>query len=306
MRALQFTSCLSVLLAGGALGRPAAGQHGPAPVTEINTLLDAWHRAAAVGDEKAYFGAMDSGAVYLGTDPDERWSKQAFHEWAKPQFARGSAWAFTPFGRHVTVASGGDLAWFDEKLKWFDSKLNTWMGTLRGTGVVHRTAQGWRIVQYNLTMELPNDRLGDVVHLLRVSRAVAPADRREITAAVRRLLGALAAHDSLQVRAALDSNAQVVIVTARDSTSPIAVWTAAEYAGMVAASSRASHDSIAEVTMLGDGSVAVVWAPFTTYEGTQRSGCGLAQFQVLNVRSAWRITSLAVHPAERCPESGTR
>ena len=55
-------------------------------------------------------------------------------------------------------------------------RLNTWMGTWRGTGVVRRTAAGWRVLQYNLTMELPNDRLGDVVHLLRVSRAVDPAD----------------------------------------------------------------------------------------------------------------------------------
>ena len=66
-----------------------------------NALLDGWHHAAAVADEAAYFSAMDSGAVYLGTDPDERWSKQAFRAWARPQFARGAAWAFTPFGRQV-------------------------------------------------------------------------------------------------------------------------------------------------------------------------------------------------------------
>jgi len=262
MRYFPFISCAAGLLVCS-LGTPAAAQDVPTPVAEINTFLDRWHHAAAVSDEAAYFGALDSTAVYLGTDPDERWSKQAFHEWAKPHFARKSAWDLTPFGRHVTLAPGGAIAWFDEKIKWFDTPLNTWMGTWRGTGVVHRTAAGWRILQYNLTMELPNDRLGDVVHLLRVSRAVDPGDKREIMA------------------------------VARDSISRLA-------------SRGAARDSIAEATVLGDGTVAVVWAPFTTYEAARPTGCGLALFQLVKVRSAWRITSLAVHPRERCAESETK
>jgi len=146
MRYFPFISCAAGLLVCS-LGTPAAAQDVPTPVAEINTFLDRWHHAAAVSDEAAYFGALDSTAVYLGTDPDERWSKQAFHEWAKPHFARKSAWDLTPFGRHVTLAPGGAIAWFDEKIKWFDTPLNTWMGTWRGTGVVHRTAAGWRILQ---------------------------------------------------------------------------------------------------------------------------------------------------------------
>jgi SnoaL-like domain len=186
-------SCITALLASGS---PAAAQHGPSPVADINAFLDGWHHAAAVADEAAYFTAMDSGAVYLGTDPGERWSKQAFHDWARPQFATGSAWAFTPVGRQVTLAPGGEIAWFDEKLKWFDTRLDTWMGGLRGSGVVRRTSAGWRIAQYNLAMELPNDRLGDVVHLLRVSKAVEAADRRDIAATVRGFLKARAARDT--------------------------------------------------------------------------------------------------------------
>ena len=282
MRASLFVAC-AALLAGGACSTPAAAQHGPAPVADINTFLDAWHHAADVADEAAYFGAMDSGAVYLGTDPGERWSKQAFRDWAHPQFARGSAWDFTPFGRQVTLAPGGDAAWFDEKLKWFDTRLNTWMEGLRGTGVIRRTPEGWRITQYNLTMEIPNDRLGDVVHLLRVSNAVELADRREIAATVRGLLRA---------PATLDSSVHILIVTPRDSTASRAAWMA-----------RTTRDSIAEMTLLGDGAVATAWAPFTTYEGTQRTACGLAQFQLLRLGSTWRITSLAVHQRERCPES---
>lgn len=252
------------------------------PVTAINTFLDAWHHAAAVADEAAYFNAMDSGSVYLGTDPEEFWSKQAFRDWAKPQFAKGTAWDLRPFGRHVTVARSGEIAWFDEKLKWFDTRLNTWMEGLRGTGVVRRTSQGWRVAQYNLTMELPNDRLGDVVHLLRVSKAVEPADRREIMTVVRGLL---------QAPATLDSSVSVVVATAQGSIVPRATWM-----------TRTSRDSIAEVTLLGDGTIATLWAPFASYEETQRTGCGLAQFQLLKGGSGWRVTSLAVHQRERCPD----
>jgi hypothetical protein len=77
-------------------------------------------------------------------------------------------------------------------------------------------------------------------------------------------------------------------------------------AGRWPASSGASRDSIAEATVLGDGSVAIVWAPFTTYEAARSTGCGLAQFQLVKVGSAWRVTSLAVHPREQCAESGTK
>ena len=88
----------------------------------LNAFLDNWHHAAAVADEAAYFDALDSTAIYLGTDPGERWTKQSFHEWAKPEFAKGSAWDLTPFDRHITLGPGGDIAWFDEKIKWFDNK----------------------------------------------------------------------------------------------------------------------------------------------------------------------------------------
>ena len=244
-----------------ALCKPAAAQDAPAQVAEINAFLDRWHHAAAIADEAAYFDAMDSTAVYLGTDPDERWSKQAFHEWAKPHFASGSAWDLTPFGRHVTLAPGADLAWFDEKIKWFDKRLNTWMGTWRGTGVVRRTAAGWRILQYNLTMELPNDRLGDVVHLLRVSRAVDPADRKDILAVTHEYLQARETQNPVRLGKVMAPDARVGLV--RGDSIARKGWPFAM---------RVARDSIPEVTVLGDGTVAVVWAPFSSYEGAKSRG----------------------------------
>ena len=268
-------------------------------VADLNAFLDGWHHAAAVAAESTYFAAMDSDAVYLGTDPGERWSKAAFREWAKPYFARGKAWAFTPFDRHVTLAPAGDFAWFDEKLKWFDTNLNTWMGTLRGSGVIRRTSAGWRIAQYNLTMELPNDRLGDVVRLLRVSHAVAPADAKAIMGAARGFLNAVASRDSAALRALLDSGARVSVVVGNESTASSTVLTVAAYERLTLAAS--GHDSIPETMVLGDGTVAYVWAPYVRYTGTKAVGCGLDQFQLTRGEPGWRITMITVHQFGGCP-----
>ena len=273
---------------------------GQRPEDDVGRVLDAWHHAAAVADEPAYFGAMDSSAVYLGTDPDERWSTGAFREWARPQFARGSAWAFTPYDRHVTVAPGGDVAWADERLKWFDARLQTWMTGLRGSSVLRHTAAGWRIEHYDLSLTIPNDQLSNVVHLLRVSPAVATADARAMAGALRRLHQAGAAHDPAGVRAALDSAAQVVVVTERDSAPAASVRSAAAYAALVAARPAAERDSVAELALLGDGMIGTVWAPFITYAGDTRTGCGEEQLQLVKVAGTWRITALAVHRRARC------
>ena len=44
----------------------------------------------------------------------------------------------------------GDVAWFDESLR--SAKL----GACRGSGVLLRGGEGWRIAQYNLMMAIPN------------------------------------------------------------------------------------------------------------------------------------------------------
>ncbi len=53
-------------------------------VAEIAKTLDAWHAAAAKPDEAAYFAFFTQDAVFLGTDPGERWPLDAFRKWAHP------------------------------------------------------------------------------------------------------------------------------------------------------------------------------------------------------------------------------
>lgn len=129
--------------------------------TDINTTLNDWHRAAADADEARYFAAMAPELVFLGTDATERWDVAAFREFAHPYFAKGKAWTFTPRDRHVILSPAGDVAWFDEKL---DSAS---YGECRGTGVVRKVGNAWKIAHYNLTIPIPNDLSKSVVEMIR-------------------------------------------------------------------------------------------------------------------------------------------
>jgi len=113
-------------------------------------VLDDWHLAAAQADEGRYFGHLAEGAVFLGTDPGERWPKAAFQTWAHPIFQRGKAWSFRATRRVVTLSKDGRTAWFDEDLDTPN------LGPARGSGVLSREQDRWLIQQYNLSVPIPN------------------------------------------------------------------------------------------------------------------------------------------------------
>ncbi len=131
----------------------------PDEAAAIHELLDSWHRAAATADAEAFFGSMSSDAIYLGTDASERWLRDELRSWAKAAFERDTAWAFTPHERELYFAQNGQTAWFEEKLK-------TWMGPCRGSGVLTKTAQGWKIRHYNLAVLVPNDKIEGFIELV--------------------------------------------------------------------------------------------------------------------------------------------
>ncbi len=120
----------------------------------LNTFMDNWHHAAAIADEDVFFGSLDSNAVYLGTDPKERWLKHEFMEWGMKYFERDTAWAFTPYNRTWEFSEDMQYAWFDELLE-------THMGICRGSGVIKRYNNGWKIKHYNLALTLPNELMND-------------------------------------------------------------------------------------------------------------------------------------------------
>ena len=131
-----------------------------APETTINELMDAWHHAAAVADEDVFFGSMTPDGIYLGTDASERWLRDDMREWSKKYFERETAWAFTPHDRQVYLSADGQLAWFEEL-------LDTWMGVCRGSGVLQKTAEGWKIRHYNLAVTVPNEAINGFIELVK-------------------------------------------------------------------------------------------------------------------------------------------
>jgi len=138
---------------------PSVSSVAPATVPEPFAVLDAWHAAAARADEDTYFDHLADDAVFLGTDMTERWDKKAFRAYAHPHFAKGKAWTFHVSRRAGASDGKGEYAWFDED-------LGTQMGPARGSGVLRRTNAGWKIVQYNLALTVPNDRMKEVRELL--------------------------------------------------------------------------------------------------------------------------------------------
>jgi hypothetical protein len=126
-------------------------------VQQVATVLDDWHQAASVADEARYFGHFAANGIFLGTDATERWTVAAFRVWAKPHFARKSAWTFKPRDRHVDFSADGKTAWFDEML---DTPI---LGVCRGSGVLVLAAGTWKISQYNLSIPIPNDLAPGIV-----------------------------------------------------------------------------------------------------------------------------------------------
>jgi hypothetical protein len=115
-------------------------------IAAINKVLDGYHQAAANGEWDIYFDLMSDDGVFIGTDAQERWVKAEFR-----QYSSGSnGWVYAPQQRNVNITPDGLSAWFDEAL------LSQSYGSSRGSGVLIRTAQGWKISQYHLTLPIPN------------------------------------------------------------------------------------------------------------------------------------------------------
>ena len=122
----------------------------------VNTLLDAWHKSASEAEYDSYFKSMAKASVFIGTDASENWNKKDFKAFSKPFFDRGEAWDFKPLERNVYIAA-------DAKTAWFDELLDTWMGVCRGSGVLVKTEDGWKIEHYVLSVTIPNEDIDSVI-----------------------------------------------------------------------------------------------------------------------------------------------
>ncbi len=124
----------------------------------VNSVLNTWHKNAAETKFDDYFDAMTENAIFIGTDATENWNKAAFMKFSTPYFDKGKAWNFTAIERNVYFGKDGKTAWFDEL-------LNTQMKICRGSGVLVKVGNVWKIEHYVLSMTIPNDNSDAVVKI---------------------------------------------------------------------------------------------------------------------------------------------
>lgn len=137
-------------LALAVLSSPAFATDPSATDTQqVNAFIDEWHDDAAHARSR-FFDKMAPGAIYIGTDKTERWTRDELKAWSKKYFERPSAWAFTPIKRNVAFSA-------DKQFIWFDEQLDTQMGVCQASGVVQRTASGLQILHYQLSIAVPNE-----------------------------------------------------------------------------------------------------------------------------------------------------
>lgn len=115
----------------------------------ISKVLDDLNLYASTADFNNYFNLYAEESTFIGTDASEVWNKKEFMDWSKPFFDKGKAWSFTSLKRNITFSADGKYAWFDEL-------LDTQMKLCRGSGVLEKIENQWKIKQYVLSMTVPN------------------------------------------------------------------------------------------------------------------------------------------------------
>jgi hypothetical protein len=139
-------------------------QTAPDPAeAEIAAVSAAVEATLSWSSTAAYFALFTPDARFIGTDATERWSLDGLRAFTEPYFSRGQGWTYTPRNRVITLApiECRCIAWFDEELD------NPDYGQTRGSGVLRKTADGWKIEQYVLSFAVPNDKAGAVVEEIR-------------------------------------------------------------------------------------------------------------------------------------------
>ena len=124
----------------------------------LNNLIDQWHMDAASAAFDTYFDATTQNFVFLGTAPEERWTREEFQDFCKPYFDKKSTWDFKPSSRAWNFSADGNTAWFDEDLV-------TWMEGCRGTGICSKVGGEWKLSYYNLHVLIENEKIKEFISL---------------------------------------------------------------------------------------------------------------------------------------------
>ena len=129
---------------------------------KINDIMNNWHLSATEAELDDYFGVMHPEFIFLGTDPSERWTKIDFYNFCEPYFDEGKTWDFKINWRNVYFSK-------DRKTAWFEESLDTWMKESRGSGVLIYENGNWKLIHYNLTVLIENEKMKKFLKLRKKS-----------------------------------------------------------------------------------------------------------------------------------------
>ena len=131
----------------------------------INSVLDDFHSAAASADEERYLDHLTEDAVFMGTDEWERWPKNPdFRAYVNRRFQNGVGWNYESVERKVRISQAGNVAWFDEVV------FSATHGRFRGTGVLVKIDDIWKINHYALSFLILNENWQEIVELTKKTR----------------------------------------------------------------------------------------------------------------------------------------
>jgi len=119
--------------------------------TSPDAALNALHEAGADANQPAFVALLTNDVVFFGMDGSARLEGESVRDFVSERFYRGDEWAYRSSDRAVRLSTDGAVAWFDESL------MGGELRSARGTGVLIREGESWKIAQYNLTQVTPDD-----------------------------------------------------------------------------------------------------------------------------------------------------
>ena len=153
-----FTLIAFLLIFSNSLFSQKKGFYENVQKKNVSKVLDDLNLYASTADFKNYFNLYAEESTFIGTDANEVWNKKEFMDYSKPHFDKGKAWSFTSLKRNITFSDDGKYAWFDEL-------LDTQMKICRGSGVLEKIGNQWKIRQYVLSMTVPNDVSNEIIKI---------------------------------------------------------------------------------------------------------------------------------------------
>ncbi len=157
MKILTFISFLCVFTIASSITAKQSGDEEKA----VSAVLDNLHDAASKADYERYFSNYSTHAIFFGTDITERWPIDEFKAYTKARFEKGRGWTYKKTSRYIYFSADKKTAWFDEIL------VNENYGETRGTGVLIVENNAWKVVQYHLTIPIPNALAREVVAMIK-------------------------------------------------------------------------------------------------------------------------------------------